>query len=71
MPWKFGFLLTHGLVLKKMHKIIKFNFKGLAETIIGMNRDLRKKIQKMIMKKIFLSWWIMQFLENYGKCEKT
>ena len=35
-----------------------------------MNTDLREK-QKMILKNIFLSWWIIKFLENYRKCEKT
>ena len=31
---------------------------------IYLNTDLRKKKQKMALKKIFLSWWIMQFWEK-------
>ena len=32
-----------------------------------MNSDLRKKKQKMILKKIFLSWRIILFLEKLCK----
>ena len=53
--------LNHGLVLKKVHKIIKLNKNVWPKPYIDMNADLRKKKQKLILKKIFLSWWIMQF----------
>ena len=33
----------------------------MAKPNIGTNIDLRKKEKKMILKKIFLSWWIMPF----------
>ena len=46
--------LNHGLVLKKVHSVIKFNQNALLKPYIDMNTDLKKK-QKMILKKIFLS----------------
>ena len=42
--------LNHGLVLKKVHKVIKFNQNAWLKTCIDMNTDLRK-----ILKKIFFS----------------
>ena len=45
--------LNHKLVLKKVHKIIKFNQKAWLKLEIDMKAELRKK-QRMIMKtKIF------------------
>ena len=68
--------LNHGLVLKKVHKVgqlwknvhkvIKFNQNAWLKPYIDMNTDLSKK-QKMILKKIFLSLWLMQFLEKLWK----
>ena len=45
--------LNHGLVLKKVHRVIKFNQKAQLQPYIDMNTKLRK--QKMILKKVFLS----------------
>ena len=45
--------LNRGLVLKKFHKVIKFNQNAWVRRYIDMNTDLRKK--KMILKNIFLS----------------
>ena len=42
-------VLSHGLVLRKVDRIINFNTKAK---------------QKMTLKKIFLSWWITQFLQK-------
>ena len=47
--------LNYGLVLKKVHRIIKFNQKAWVKPYIDMNTDLREKKQKMILKKTFLS----------------
>ena len=46
--------LNKGLVLRKVHKVIKFNQNAWLKPYIDMNTDLKKK-QKMILKKIFLS----------------
>ena len=35
--------LNHGLILKKGHKVIKFNQNGWLKPCIDINRDLRKK----------------------------
>ena len=39
--------LNHGLVLKKFHKVIKFNQNAWPKRYIDMNTDLRKK-QKIL-----------------------
>ena len=41
--------LNHGLVLKKVYRVIKFNQNGWPKPYIDINTDLRKKA------KIFLS----------------
>ena len=62
--------LNHRLVLKKVHRMIKFNQNAWLKPDIDMNTDLRKKKQ-MILKKIFLSWWIMQFLKKLWMWENV
>ena len=46
--------LNHGLVLKKVHRVIQFNKKDWLKPYIDMNTELRKKLE-MILKKSFLS----------------
>ena len=46
--------LNHGLVLKKVHRVNKFNGNSWLKPYIDMDTDLRKK-QKMILKKTFLT----------------
>ena len=41
--------LNNGLVLKNVHRNIKFNQNGWLKTNTVMNTDLRKKNQKMIL----------------------
>ena len=45
--------LNHGLVLKKVHRIIKFHEKSLAKPYIDMNTELRKKIKNDFEKDFF------------------
>ena len=45
---------NHGVVLQKVHRVIKFNQNICLKPYIDKNTDLRKK-QKMVLKKIFLS----------------
>ena len=46
--------LNHGLILKKVHTVIKFNQKAWLKPYIDM-------------RKTFSSWWITQFLEKLWK----
>ena len=46
--------LNHGLALKKVHRVIKFNQTAWLKPYNNINPDLRKKRQKMILKKTFL-----------------
>ena len=45
--------LNHGLVFKKVHRVIKFNQNAWLKPYIYMKTDLRKK--KLILKNVFLS----------------
>ena len=44
--------LNHGLVLKKVHRVIKSNQKALLNPCIDMNTDLRPKRKRLFEKKI-------------------
>ena len=44
--------LNHGLVLKKVHRVIKSNQKALLNPCIDMNTDLRIKRKRLFEKKI-------------------
>ena len=46
--------LNHGLSLKKIHKVVKFNQKAWLEPYIKINTDLTK-IAKNDFEKIFIS----------------
>ena len=56
--------LNQGLILKKVHKIIKLNQNAWLKLYIDMNIELRKKMQKVIFFR----------LRNnavFGECKKT
>ena len=44
--------LNHGLVLKKVHRVIKFNQKALLKPYIDMNTKLRQKVKNNFEKKL-------------------
>ena len=44
-------LLNHGLVLKKVHRVIKFNQNTWLKPNIHMNTDLRKKAKNNFEKR--------------------
>ena len=45
--------LNLGLVLRKVHKVVKYNQNARLEPYIDMKNDLRKK--KLTLRKTFLS----------------
>ena len=45
--------LNHGLVLKKVHRVIKFNQNAWLKPYIDMNTDLRKKAKTDFEKDFF------------------
>ena len=59
--------LNHGLILRKVLRVTKFNQSAWLNPFIDTNIDLGKNQKNMILKKIFLSWWVMQFLEKLWK----
>ena len=50
-------VLNHGLVLLKVHKVIKFIQEAWLRPCTDMKTELRKKAKNLI--------------KNYGECEKT
>ena len=44
--------LYHGLVLKKLHRIIEFKEKAWLKSCIDMNTNLRKKGKMLLKKKL-------------------
>ena len=63
---------NHGLLLKIIHKLTKFNQEAWLESCTDMSPKLRKNAKNDFEKKFFFqvdqqcSFW-----NNYGKCEKT
>ena len=45
--------LNHGLVLKKVHRVMKFNQNAWLKPYIDMNTDPRKKVKNVFEKDIF------------------
>ena len=62
--------LNHGLVLKKVHRIINFNKKAWLKSYIDMNADLRKRA-KTDSEKYFFKLMINAVFGKTRKCEKA
>ena len=54
---------------EQVHRVIEFNQNAWLKPYININTDLRKKA-KIVLKKICLHWWIMQFFEKLEKVRK-
>ena len=63
--------LNHGLVLKKVHIIIKFNEKTWLKTCIVTNIEPRKNAKNDFEKDFFKVKNNVVFEENYRKCGKS
>ena len=57
--------LNHGLILEKVHRVIKLNQKDWLKPYIDMNTKLREKT-----KTNFCSFWKSNFWKKYGVSNK-
>ena len=62
--------LNHGLILKKIHRVIEFNQKAWPKPYTYTNTKL-KKTKNNFEKRIFQADEECNFWKNFGKCEKT
>ena len=58
--------LSYGLVLKKLHRIIKFKQKASLKSCTDINTDLWKKT-KNDFENFFINWWIIQVFKKLWK----
>ena len=62
--------LNHELVLKRVHRIIKFKQEAWLKLHIDMNKELKKNA-KNDLRKIFHVDEQFSIWKNRGKCKKT
>ena len=63
-------VLNYGLVLKKVHRVIKFNQNAWLKPYIDMNRDLRKKAKYDFQKDFFKLMNNSVFEKTMGNARK-
>ena len=63
--------LNHGLILRKVHRIIQFKQKAWSKLYMDMNTELRKKAQTEFEKHFFKLMGNSLFGKKNGKCEKS
>ena len=62
--------INHGLILKNVHGVIKFNEKAWLKPYIDMNSKLRQKAKTSFGKYLFNSMKIAVFGKNMEKVRK-
>ena len=62
---------NHGLILKKVHRVIRVNQDDWLKRYIEMNTKLRQTAKNKFEKDFLKLMNNAVFEKNYGKCEKT
>ena len=63
--------LNHGLILKKLHRVIQFNQEAWLKPYIDMNTELRKQAKNDFQKDLLKLMNNSVFEKNHGECEKA